>query len=614
VSALRGAGRSKFVATDHLRPHLVDRWAARLRYRRAAIPPMSGRRSPSTNILMIALTALLALASPQGIPFPVVINEFSYDDSGTDDREFVELFNATALPIDIGGWVLAASDPSGPNAAYTIPAGTILGPRAFYVLGAATVPNVDLVVGTTDLWENDNEALTLRDAAGAIRDTLIYEANKGIFDPSLINGDGVWGNLTSVDGVETSWSRIQDGMANGETGYEFALLPSTPGTSNDLPSLPPYLDNFDARAIGSNLPDFGASFVRPRVVDPTVVGPDNPSAIPASPQGGRAAVFWDPSGGGNTNMLLRNVTAAKLECLVYLDARLERAGESESWSIGFGTTGSFYNTPDPSGSLLATANGNTGIAWTYQVTDTAAVLYLIDHNDGGWGGGAATAPTILAQIPIQPGVNDGWQRLQLEWRIGLQARGRFGGTMGCPDGAAFISGAGGRNNATTAYFAYREALANNASARPLTVDALWIDTVSLTTVREFGAATATTAGTPTWASPIFTPRVGGTVSLGISGLLPSHNSLLLIGLRRFDPGFPLAPLGGQVGSELLVDPVATINLATSPSGTASLSLPLNCDPGLVGASVFWQVFDPDPALGIALPFGNSRGLETPLGL
>ena len=91
------------------------------------------------------------------------------------------------------------------------------------------------------------------------------------------------------------------------------------------------------------------------------------------------------AGGGNANMLLRDPTCdVTIDAWVYFDAALEPAGEREVWSLGVqGTTATFYNFPDPSGAAGFTANGNTGICWTFEVTDLAATLYLVDNNNGG---------------------------------------------------------------------------------------------------------------------------------------------------------------------------------------------------------------------------------------
>ena len=46
----------------------------------------------------------------------VFINEVQYDDSGTDDREFVEIYNGEPNAVDISGWTLRASDAIAPAA------------------------------------------------------------------------------------------------------------------------------------------------------------------------------------------------------------------------------------------------------------------------------------------------------------------------------------------------------------------------------------------------------------------------------------------------------------------------------------------------------------------
>src|SRR5918993_1055505 len=78
----------------------------------------------------------------------VVINEFVYDDGSTDDREFVELYNAGNAPVTIGGWTLGGQDGVGANTTTTITAGTTLAPGAYYVIGQTGVTNVNQVVGS----------------------------------------------------------------------------------------------------------------------------------------------------------------------------------------------------------------------------------------------------------------------------------------------------------------------------------------------------------------------------------------------------------------------------------------------------------------------------------
>ncbi len=73
-----------------------------------------------------------------------MINEFAYDDSGTDE-EYVELFNAGDTEVDLGGWFLATGDGDGPDpeSEFDLPEGSSIAPGGFFVLGSPAVPNVD---------------------------------------------------------------------------------------------------------------------------------------------------------------------------------------------------------------------------------------------------------------------------------------------------------------------------------------------------------------------------------------------------------------------------------------------------------------------------------------
>ena len=263
------------------------------------------------------------MAMVQSAGAPVVINEFSYDDSGTDDREYVELYNATKASIDISGWKLDSADQVGPNTAFTIPANTKLAAGGFYVMGSALVPKVNQVVGTTNIWENSQESLTLRDGKGKIVDTLVYEANKlsptntWYTKPDILReGEGVWGNFQSIDKHETSMSRYQDGLDTGDN-RDFHVLPWTPGTSNTLTKVALLFDSFDKGIVDQPNPDFSGSWDDAYYCDPTKTGKQNKNAIVASPQGGNAMIFWDQSGGGNSNFLLRRtIKDVVVECWV----------------------------------------------------------------------------------------------------------------------------------------------------------------------------------------------------------------------------------------------------------------------------------------------------------
>ncbi len=549
---------------------------------------------------------LLGICKAQGVK----INEFVYDDSSKDSREFVELYNSSDQSVDISGWQLLTGDKDGPNKNYSIPKNTKLPSKGFYVLGSPLVPRVNLVLGRSDLFENDNESLTLVDQNLRIIDTLVYETNKGVWNRALSEGDSIFGNFISIDGVATSWSRYLDGKSGG-LGLSFVLLPATPGASNNLPPAKPLTQNFDKLKEGSEWTAFGASFRRPRVIDPRRIGADTPHALPPSPQGGLALVTFDPRGGGNANMLLQQIPRDfVLEAYVYIQAAKTQGKDLESWSIGVGSTDSFYAQPDPSGTLGSSSNGNTGIALVYQRSAKGAVLYLVDHGDGGWGKKVLTPSKVLGSILLVPGKDDGWQRLRLELRD-LHARAFFGGTPGCADGKRL------EGDLKTApwgslYLGYQGSFLDRRNAWPLVLDALSLDAPKDRRI-PFGKAKASTKGTALLSAEF--PPLPGTsrFALNGTGLVPSSTAFYLLGLRKLATPLDLGLFGGQSGALLYPQNPIFFPKQTDTKGSSSLPLPLPCDPKLKGLSLFAQILDLDPNLKLKLPFGTSQGLEIVIG-
>ena len=552
----------------------------------------------------------LALLAGSSLSAQIIINEFSYDDSGTDDREFVELLNTSSSKVDLSGWKILGVDANGTSATYTISNGKSVAGRAFFVVGSGTVPNVNEVIGAQNLFENDADAIVLQDKNGRTIDSIVYETNKGVWTSGkrLLQGEGVWGNFTSIDRFEMSWGRIRDG-ANFRNNRIFHLLRSTPGKSNNQKSVLPYRQNFDTFKLGVDLPGWQGSFRNPKIIDPTLAGSDNTHVIKASPQGGKACIFWDNAGGGNAHVLVNDwIRSVTVEAWVYFDAKAELAGFSETWSLGVqGSCGTYFNQPNPAGLLNGHANGNTGVSATYQVTDKGGVLYLIDHNDGGEGSNAVTKERVLGQIKLTAGKNDGWQRLRLTV-VGNQAELLFGGKYGCGDGTR-LAGRITQPAFGGIYVGYREFIQDNKTARPFTCDDLRISIPGQST-STYGTAKATSKGTP---------KIGtnGLPTLGFAGfaitgtgLVPNSASLYLLGAQQSN--IDLGAVGGQQGSRLLTIPLIIGARVNSAKGESSLPLPLPCVAGLKGAKLYWQILDIDRNLKVALPVGNSEGLITTL--
>jgi hypothetical protein len=551
---------------------------------------------------------------------PIVINEFQYDDSGTDDREFVELYNRTPFQIDITGWRIECADGT------TVPDNNpdfvlsgVIPANGYFVAGSALVPNVTQVIGTTNLLENDQETISLRDNLDVIHDSLVYERNKnenpGTFPTGRAEGEGIWGNHQSIDLRETSWARMSDGY-DTDNNRDFVLLSLTPGANNNASALTSYNENFDALIAGGNAPNWNGSFREPVIIDPTVTGSSNPTLLPASPQGGLAMACWDPAGGGNGSTLqTQPFEAVTAEGWFYLQSTPHPTGNvppmRETWAFGvMGTGDSFFNDPDPGAGLGAlTANGNTGVSWIYQLGDgsfspTAGMLYLVDHNDGGWGPNAITPTNVLASIQIQTGVNDGWQRLSISVCRG-KIRARFGGTVGTADGQLFTGTT--QMAKGMVYLGYREFVVNNATVTPVTVDDFRISGIA--GIEHFGVAAPTNSGTPTLGAN-GCPFIGNSgFAIELSGLKPGALTLLIGDFLPLNPPINLALLGGNPAGEIYVLPTTlSVTLPTSGTGTASFPASIPLDPTLVGGQITFQDWDLDLTLPFALPIGTSRAM------
>ncbi len=406
---------------------------------------------------------------PTEPPPLVVINEIVYDDTeweDIDDREYIELYNADTVSVDISGWIIRTSDtiapPDDDNPNYkvrpTAPGSVVLAPGEYYVMGANTMA-VDQVIGkkvgtgeedTTNLFEDDNEAVQLVDRQGRIADTVVYELLHGAVAVSPTEG-GIFGHFRSLDNSLQSLSRYKDGLDTGSNGYDFGIRALTPGTSNlGVGSLLTayVLPNLDALTAGASVPGLLGSFVNAVVIDPGVVDPGdypyNPSVIPAPPGHSLAMVAWDPEGGGNMIASDDVIEAAGggYDVQVYIEGTLLATDETEVWAVGIGTTGTF-----------AFDNEETGIGWVYQRNETAVTLTLYD---GGAGGGL----TAIAG-PISLTGQSGWKDLTLSVDAAGNVTASFDGT---PYGGTTIA-----NLVGSVYFHYRELIVDDAQCRPLTV-------------------------------------------------------------------------------------------------------------------------------------------------
>ena len=579
--------------------------------------------------MLTASLFLFAAAIPQG-PGSVVINEFSYDDTSSNNRVFVELYNTTSAPIDISGWVLdgqdgTASNPE--NADATIPAGTTLAPGDFYVVGQAEsvppvplvgVPNVDHNVSTMNtVLETGADGLVLRDAALNPIDSVTWEQARWSNPlPAWVEGDGLQGDIYNADWDPQSACRVIDGYDTDSNGNDFRIGRWSPGTSNQAAwtSSPIYGNDFDD-AIGSTVDaDFSYSFVPGTTEDPATLG------ITASPQGGNCSIWYDASGGGDANFF--NAPSHQdwvVEAYVYLrgpEAAFD-VDDMETWGIGVrGSTDSFGEPPNINSLYTYAGNSNyqpgiTGIAWFQIITAVSSDLYLVDFNDGG--STTAAGFTILhGPIAIQAGVNDGWQRVRLA-TLGSDVVGNIGGTFGCDDGTRYTA-----SGVTTAvngvYIQYREWVSTAGAHRPLVLDSLQIAPNTAASTTLIGTGSPTSVGTPTIAAGGL-PTLGNlTFSVDGSDLVPSGASFTALQIGA--PALPGQQIpGAPAGAVIYLSPATVTALLNinSASGTSSVTVPIPCQTTFTGLPIGAQLLDLDLSLSASVPVGTSSSLSITIG-
>jgi len=571
------------------------------------------------------LTAVLTPQAPQG----VVINELSYDDTSTDDHQFVELYNGGALGVDISGWILVGEEGSAggsSNASDTVPAGTILQPGQFWVIGDASVPNINMPLGSLRM-ENGPDGLVLTDSVGVVQDAIAWEyASWTMPAPAWLEGDGLGGDLQLHEhpGNFNSISRCIDGLDTDDNGCDFRSAPWTPGTFNvtGYTSLLPYQNDFNG-AVGSTVDaDFTYSFTPGNVVDPASVTvaiitgiPQPPQSFPASPAGGNISVWHDPTGGGNANWLKNPPTGDYLmEAYVYLTGPNPAfaSTDGEHWTFGVRGSSDSFGEPADIGNYHSLINcttiqsGHTGIAWVCNRTQLLSDLYLIDFNNSG-----GDFTVLAGPVAIQTGVNDGWQRIRL-CTSGTDVVANFGGTLGCDDGQRFTA-SGVTNCSNGIYLTYRECVTDNNNLVPLMLDELTITGCIAATAAVSGTGSPTSVGVPTIGS-VGVPSIGNLAfTITGSNMVPNSNpfAVVLVSLGPPLPGLQIP--GAAAGALQYASPLFTAVGFADPAGGIAFGLPIPCGSSFSGIQLTGQLVDFDVALTTPLPIGTSAALEMTIG-
>jgi hypothetical protein len=161
----------------------------------------------------------------------VRVNEFSTGTAASATDEFVELFNAGASSVDIGGYKLVYRSGTGTSdvSLATLPAGTMLAPGAFYLFGGSGYAGAKLadqafsagLAGTAG-------GVGLRDATGKLVDSAGYGTATNAFVETRA---ATAPPSTAPPG--SSAIRLPDGHDTDDNSADFAVTAApTPGGPN----------------------------------------------------------------------------------------------------------------------------------------------------------------------------------------------------------------------------------------------------------------------------------------------------------------------------------------------------------------------------------------------
>jgi len=177
----------------------------------------------STNLSLILLT--VASCCTHSSHASIIINEFDYDQAGSDTAEFIELFNSgdTALSLENYSIDLINGANLSVYRSIELSSFSITANGYFVVCGdASLVANCDYSFTTTSGWIQNGSPDAIRlSADGNLQDFIAYE---GVIPPYTLDDA-----LTVADNNHTTAS-ISRFFDNSALSYNLGCI--TPGTQN----------------------------------------------------------------------------------------------------------------------------------------------------------------------------------------------------------------------------------------------------------------------------------------------------------------------------------------------------------------------------------------------
>ena len=253
-----------------------------------ATPTFTVTTTPTRTISPTITSTALTVATN------IVISEFrTIGTSGAND-EFIELYNPTALPVSIGGWMIKRSSSCGTTVATiaTIPAAVTLASGQHYLIGGTTYSgtvvadqaNISLGIGDTGglaLFRADG--VTIVDQVGLCASTL-YREGTAITPPSAANVNRSFDRKSSLLGICVD---------SNNNALDFIVR--TPSDPQNFASPLTRCGNPTATPTITQPPTIGPKPTRTRTPQPTALPPP-PPLIAISEFVPRPAHDWNQDG------------------------------------------------------------------------------------------------------------------------------------------------------------------------------------------------------------------------------------------------------------------------------------------------------------------------------
>ncbi len=184
------------------------------------------KQSGLKKLYLFAFTGSFALTGNSA----VIINEIDYDQPGTDNAEFIELFNSGASAISLNDYSIDLINGRDSSVYRSIDlSGFDIGANGYFVVcgDANLVANCDYSFTAASSWMQNGapDALALYENTNLL-DSLSYE---GVLPP-FTEGDYLTVSDNNTDIV--SLARIANGFDSNNNALDFQLGCITPGSSN----------------------------------------------------------------------------------------------------------------------------------------------------------------------------------------------------------------------------------------------------------------------------------------------------------------------------------------------------------------------------------------------